>query len=215
MRMRNELTIRGEPSEVAKLVQRIESADSGPWKRDRSIEERLWRPTGTAPSTYCFETPAGPDRLAAYLLLDKNVPGGLEVFNIMPVDRKPPTDEQYNYLLEQFKEEFLMPIADGIGVEVTIHPFRVNLEKNLSRDAIEKLESFRQGVNKAAFSPADRRRWHRFVSQVHIDGSMLDFDELIWTLNEWGFSEEQSRQLIEWYTEGLVMLADYDEARAG
>ena len=70
VRMRNELTIRGEPSELAKLIERIDSARSDAWSRDRDLEERLWRPRDTEPSTYCFTTPAGTDLPPARLLVE-------------------------------------------------------------------------------------------------------------------------------------------------
>ena len=36
---------------------------------------------------------------------------------------------------------------------------------------------------------------------------------LDWWLGHSGWPEEQRRQLVEWYEEGLSMLKDYDEVR--
>jgi hypothetical protein len=215
VRMRNELTIRGEPPEIAKLVERIESAKSDAWKRELEIEERLWRPPNSVPSTFCFKTPADPELPAAYLLLDKNTSRGIEVSNIMLVERKPLTDEQYNHILDRFNEEFLKSIVDDIDVDARILPFRVKLEKILSREGFKNFESFSKAADKASLSPTDRRKWSRFVTQVHIDGSALDPEELDWSLRESGWPEEQRQELLDRYKEGLSMLMEYDEARVG
>jgi hypothetical protein len=215
MRMRNELTVRGEPSEVAKLVERIESAEPDGWRRHREIEGRLWRPPGAEPSTYCFATPIGSGWPAAYLLLERSVSRGLEVSNIIPVDREPLTDDQYNRILDRFQEEFLGPIADGTGVEAKVQPFRVKLEKILSPDSMDAFQGFCRGVGKGVLGPVDRRRWSHFVTQVYIDGTTLDSEELDWSLREAGLDEAQRRQLIERYEEGLSMLVHYDQSRVG
>ena len=212
MRMVNELVIRGEPTEVAKLVERIEAAPENGWKRDRSIEERLWRPANAKPSTYCFTTPVGPDQPPAHLLLWK-MRDRLEVSNILPVERVRLTEEQYNRILDQFNEGFLKPVVHGLDVEARIDPFRVKLENIVSREAWERLKVFSESADKLTLGPRDRHKWSRFVTQVHMDGSALDSEELDWWLDDSGWPKEQRRQLVEWYEEGLSMLKDYDEAR--
>ena len=214
MRKINELVVRGDPSEVARLGERIEQATPNGWMRDRDIEGKLWRPATTPPATYCFSKKDAPDQPAAYLLLWKGR-DELHVSNIMPIDRKPLTDEQYNQILDRFHKEFLGPNLDGVAVNAMIYPFRVKMEKILSREGLEKLESFSKTTDKVTLGPLARRRWFRFITQVHMDGSVLDSEELDWSLCEAGWPEEQRRQLIEWYEEGLSMLKDYDEARVG
>jgi hypothetical protein len=212
MRKVNELIIRGEPAEMAKLVERIEAAPENGWKRDRAIEERLWRPANARPSTYCFTTPSGLDQPPAHLLV-WNMRDRLEVSSILPVERVLLTEDQYNGILDQFKEGFLEPVVAGLDVEARIDPFRVKLEEIVSREAFEKLEAFSESADKRTIGPPDRHRWSRFVTQVHIDGSALDSEELDWWLGESGWPEEPRHRLLEWYEEGLSMLKDYDEAR--
>ncbi len=215
MRKVNELIVRGEPAEVAKLVERIEAAPDNGWKRDREIEGRLWRPsyaTLEQPSTYCFTTPVTADQPLSHLLLWK-MRDGLEVSSILPVGRNRLTEEQYNKILEQFQEGFLKPVVDGLDVEARIDPFRVKLEKIVSRKSLERLNHFNETADKGLIGSRDRHEWSRFVTQVHMDGSALDLEELDWWLEDAGWSEEPRRQLVEWYAEGLSMLKDYDEAR--
>jgi hypothetical protein len=215
MRKVNELIVRGEPAEVVKLVERIESAPENGWKRDRGIEERLWRPSYAnheKPSTYCFTTPVTPDQPRSHLLLWR-MRDGLEVSSILPVERIRLTEEQYNQILEQFQVGFLKPVIDGLDVEAKIEPFRVKLEKIVSREALERLKHFDEIADKGLIGPRDRHEWSRFVTQVHMDGSALDLEELDWWLEDAGWAEEPRRRLVEWYAEGLSMLKDYDEAR--
>ena len=145
MRKVNELIIRGEPAEVAKLVERIEAAPEDGWKRDRAIEERLWHPANTKPSTYCFTTPVDLDQPPAHLLVWK-MRDGLEVSSILPVERILLTEDQYNQILEDFQKRFLRPVIDGLDVEAKIDPFRVKLEKNPFMGSLREAENvFRVG----------------------------------------------------------------------
>jgi hypothetical protein len=210
----NELIIRGEPAEVARLVERIEAAPENGWRRDRSIEQRLWRPSNAKPSTYCFTTPAVPDQPAAYVFLEKKS-DRLDVSSIMPIERKPLTEDQYNAILDRFEEGFLKPVSLGVKVEAKIDPFRVKMEKIVSRDAFEKLNEFSESAEEFGIGRRDRNRWSRFVTRVHIDNSALDSDELDWWLESRGWPEAQRLRLIEWYEEGLSMLKEYDEERVG
>jgi hypothetical protein len=214
MRKVNELIIRGEPAEVAKLVERIEAAPENGWKRDRAIEERLWRPTNAKPSTYCFTTPDDLDQPLSHLLVRK-MRDRLELSSILPVERVLLTEEQHNSILDQFKEGFLKPVVAGLNVEARIDPFRVKMEKILSWKALDKLQLFSDSADKQTIRPLDRLRWNRFVTQVHIDSSALDSEELDWWLEDSGWPEEPRRRLAEWYEEGLSMLKEYDEERVG
>ena len=167
MRMVNELIIRGEPPEVAKLIERIEAAPQNGWKRELAIEERLWRPPNAAPSTYCFATPVGSGPPAAHVLLWKGR-DELHVSSIIPVDRALLTDEQYNQILEQFQEGFLKPVADGLDVEVRIDPFRVKLEKIISREAFKKLRFFWSCGRQIHDQPSGSAQGVPLRDQVHI-----------------------------------------------
>jgi hypothetical protein len=209
----NELIIRGEPSEVAKLMERIETSKEDGWERKPQLEEALKHSLGSRPSTLCLVAKGGPGQPMATLFLRKRSPGEIHVSSILPVGREPLTEAEYNHILYQFQEGFLKPVADGLDVEVRIDPFRVKLENIISREAFEKLELFCKAADKFTISPRDRHRWSRFVTQVHIDNSGLDSEELDWWLGHSGWPEEQRRELVEWYEEGLSMLKDYDEVR--
>jgi hypothetical protein len=213
MRKVNELIIRGEPAEVAKLVERIEAAPDNGWKRNREIEQRLWRPANASPSTYCFTTPEDLGQPPARLMLDKRASSGLYVSSIQPIDGKILSEDQYNAILDRFEEGFLKPVMGNIDVDARIHPFRVKLEKIVSRDAFERLKEFSESANKITLNRDDRKRWSRFVTQVHRNNSALDSEELNWWLEKSGWPEPQRHQLVEWYEEGLSMLKEYDEER--
>jgi hypothetical protein len=210
----NELIIRGEPDEVAKLVERIETFPENGWKRNRAIEERIWHAVHSKPSTYCFSTPDNLDQPPAHLLLWK-LRDRLEVSSILSVDRVGLTEEQYNQILEKFQEGFLKPVVNGLHLEARIDLFRVKLEKILSWKAVEKLKLFSELADQQTLRPLDRLRWNRFVTQVHIDNSALDSEELDWWLQNSGWLEAPRQRLVEWYEEGLSMLKEYDEERVG
>ena len=136
--------------------------------------------------------------------------------NILPIERVGLTEEQYNRILDQFQEGFLKPVVDGLDVEARVAPFRVKMENIISWRGLEKLNAFEESADKVTPGPLDRLRWSRFVVQVHMDGSALTLEELDCWLEDSGWPEEQRRQLVEWYGEGLGRcLKEYDlDARA-
>lgn len=213
MRMINELVVRGEPPEVAKLVQRFGSVPRDGWRREPEIEERL-NGVGVAPrGAFCFSWQGTMGRPAASVILHKRGSGEISISNIVPVERRPLTDEEYNNILSGFDADVLRPMGDGLSVETLLVPPGVQLEKNLSSEARDALRAFSSTANKVAPHPLDWRRWDRFLVRSHLDHSPLDSSEIDWWLASEGWPEGRRGELVEAYEKGLSLLAEYDEER--
>jgi hypothetical protein len=213
VRMINELTVRGEPSEVAKLVERMRNTPPNGWKREPEIEERL-KSMGAAPlGALCFSWPGAAGQPSASLFLHEMGAGELSVSNIVPVERRPLSDEEYNSILSEFERDVIGPTSAGIRVATTIIPPLARLEASLSPEALGKLRSFSSAANKSFLHPLDWRRWDRFLVQIHLDGSSLDDADLAMWLAEQGWTEPQFGRLIERFKMGQSLLSAYDEER--
>ena len=214
MRKRNELHVLGEPPEVEKVVERIKATPDNGWKQVTEIEGRSLSSAASPFSTFWFSTPGASDRPAAYVVLQQRGSRELEVDSVISADRQGLTDEQYNEILDRFQSAVLKPAVAGINVEAKIDPFRVKMEKMLSREALGKLKAFSEAADRTSLTDFDRYRWNRFVTQIHTDETALSSEELDWWLRESDWPEDLNRQLGEWYAMGLSLLKEYDEDRA-
>jgi len=214
MRMRNGLVVRGDPAEVAKLVERLEDAAPEGWKRDPESEERLKAMRVFPWGAYCFSWRGDAVRPAASLILHRQGLAELSVMNIVAKERRSLSDEEYNDILLEFEQDVLRPNIAGIRVETSIIPPVVGLEASLSTEALRRLKAFSSNANKAAPHPDDWRRWDQFLVQVHHDGSFLDDVELAMWLGNDGWTESQSAPFIDRFNVSQSLLATYDEERS-
>jgi hypothetical protein len=211
MRMVNDLVIRGEPSEVYKFVERIEGVAPNGWKREPETEERL-RSFGAAPQgAYCFSWKGSEGKPAASVLLYKRGLGELSVSNIVPAERRPLTDEEYNDLLTEFQENVLTPLSKGVEVQLIVIEPQLRLEELLSPEAWRQLQSFSEAADKRTVKPRDWERWNHFAIQTYRDNCVIDYKDLGTWLEEEGWPPgEVVQQLIGRLEVARSLLAQYD-----
>ncbi len=209
----NDLVVRGNQAEVAKLVERIERNNIvADWRRDRDSEERLESTSDGALSTYCFKLVNGPLR-PVMLILTRRGWEELYVMSIVTLDGDPLSDVEYNRILGDFHANVLVFMSVGIKVLVEMRPPRMELEEFLSSEAMDRLREFSIASAKGDDHVPDLPRWHRFVIQAHLDGCYLDSEDLDYWLMGDGFSPEDRRDLLISFAEGRNFLREYDEAR--
>jgi hypothetical protein len=214
MRLTNELIVRGDPSEVAKLVERIESVPQNGWKREPEVEQRLKSMGAASQGAFCFSWQGGTGSPPASLFLHKRGLSELSVSNIVAKERRALSDEEYNEILAEFEQDILKPHSAGIGVETIVIPPLARLEASLSPEALRRLKSFSSKANKAVPHPLDWQRWDQFLVQIHQDGSLLDEVELAMWLVDQGWTEPQFGRFLERFRTGRSLLTAYDEERS-
>jgi hypothetical protein len=214
MRMINDLIIRGDPPEVAKLVERMTNAPSNGWKREAAIEDRLKNMGVGSWGALCFSWQGAEGKPPASLFLHKRGLGELSVSNIVPVEPRPLTDEEYNSILSEFERDILQPTSAGVRVETIVVPPLARLEAALAPELVRKLKAFSEAANRSSLHPLDWKRWDQFLVQIHLDEASLDESDLAMWFAEHGWVESQFGPLLERFRAGQSLLSAYDEERS-
>jgi hypothetical protein len=211
MRTTTELEIRGEGTDLERLLARIEAQLRDGWKRNWQAEERLGRHGVRGPWDYCFSCTGAAGRPAAGLWVHARGPNELYVSNVIPLEKQSLTEEESDRLLEEFEREFLGPAAAAEGVQVEVVRRRMTLESVLSPEVIGLLRAFSATADRTALLPNDRPRWNAFLVRVHQDESAFDPALLDEWLRQEGWSEVARRRLIGDYETARSLLTAYDE----
>jgi hypothetical protein len=102
------------------------------------------------------------------------------VTNIVPVESNSSfTEETYYSLLVSFWEATL-PIANEVGVKISVPQLDVGPEYWLTEKQVKLLDSFSQRANRSTGSshPLDEQRWFDFVYAVYDDHTPVSGHEL-------------------------------------
>ena len=90
------------------------------------------------------------------------------------------------------------------------------LEKNLSPQARQKLNTFKALVNpsmNAHFNSSDELAWYDFIIQIHLDQSEIDSEIFQqWLIQDIKFSEKAASILSDRLSSGLSLLDHYKKA---
>jgi hypothetical protein len=211
MRTTNELNIRGNRTDLERLLARVEALLRDGWKRDREAEERLGRRGALGPWDYCFSCTARADRPAAGFWVHARGPDEWYVANVVPLEKEHLREEESNRLLAEFERDFLGPAAAEVGVETELVRQRLTVEHDLSPEAVRLLRAFSASANRNGLQPTDRRRWNAFLVRVHRDESLLDPAVLDEWLRQEGWPEETRGRLVGEYEAARSLLSAYDE----
>lgn len=149
--------------------------------------------------------------------------GQLKVGNIVPLNKKQLTIDEYNAVLDLFYEEIIAPNQLQLKNQgLTINgPESDAFDplKYISGEALKKLERFCSAANKTTGSshPNDEERWFDFICQTVDDDRFFDYDTIFRFLMDeeyWGKKEPSSISAIghfAWDEEHAAELAsEYD-----
>jgi hypothetical protein len=221
MQVFRNLFIRGEPDRLAATVAEVERTLGEGWFHDRETENRLAAlPTVGQSSCFgCFDDGIRPDarcRPGATVILTAKGPGELYISNVIPHSRRQLDYDQYNRIVTEFYERFVLPAAATTGVVAELTDTQADLGRWLSDAAARKLRDFSSSANKGtgASLPQDRERWNNFVLAAHQDRSSLDASTLRrWLVEVEDWPPEVAEQLAIEYQYGRELLAYAEEQR--
>ena len=122
MKVFRDLSIQGEPNQLAATLEAIEQSLTDGWARDRTTEGDV---VGRA-SYFCFACSAKPNRPAAFLFLLQREQKLLKVTNIAPKEKHQLSHSEYNSLVEEFYQRFVQPAAEKVGVRAELAASEAN-----------------------------------------------------------------------------------------
>ena len=139
--------------------------------------------------------------------------GYFEVFNIVPVLSNSLEYKEYNYILTQFKSNFIDSISSKYNAEVTLSKPEKIMKETIGEDAYSVLKSFSSGANKSTGNthPLDFNRWCDFVFIIYRNKIELSVDELINWFVEDGWSDDMATKLGLEFEYSLDLLEKYEQ----
>jgi hypothetical protein len=207
-----DLLLRGPADASAQLRQALIDHATAPWRHAPEREERVHLPAVEG-KPMAFERTASPGYESAGLVLFPR-PDGLEVTNIVPLERSELSRRAYNTILEDFAEQIARPAANSTGFVVELSGSTEQIEDKLSLSAFEALTRFSALANQStgASHPKDRQRWFDFVIQAHMERSELDSDFLErWLIESEDWPQAQASDLAIEYERSRALLARFEE----
>ncbi|MBO6573163.1 MAG: hypothetical protein JJ958_12060 [Balneola sp.] len=216
MKTYQNLEIHLDPSEnsifLEDLSDLIKRSD---WKQRQDFVDNYKKNTfGQDKNILCVETPE-------YSFKDKTIKGAvwiwdynafLEVFNIIPLIGNSLTYDQYNFLINEFNDKFIINLAAKYNGNVKISDPEKKLINTIGEDAYKALESFSHSANKTTGNthPFDFKRWCDFIFIIFRKKIELNVDELIVWLEENGWDSDMANRLGLEFEYSLNLLENYE-----
>ncbi|NDP22294.1 MAG: hypothetical protein GZ091_14615 [Paludibacter sp.] len=163
----------------------------------------------------CLESPE-------YTLNKKNIKGALwmwnfngylEVFNIIPLIDNSLDYDEYNYILKEFFNKFILNLKQKFNASIILSKAEKQIIETIGEDALKALVAFSHGANKSTGNthPLDFNRWCDFVFIVFRNNIELGVSELIDWFQENGWSEDMAHKLGLEYEYSLDLLVHYEQ----
>jgi len=201
----------GVPSvQVEDLIARLEARLDDGWSRDREAEPSPERQPYDIRFFY-FVCNKKAEREPALLSLVQDRDGSIYVSNIVPKDKQHLSWNEYNYILEEFHDRFVKPVAEELHLKVVFTADEQTIEDWVSKESAEKLRYFSRAANKSTGSshPLDEQRWFDFIVSVAQKNDHLDAPRLRQWLIENGWTEDIAHELSSDYEKGIALLKYY------
>ena len=145
----------------------------------------------------------------AYLFLTQKSPGVLYVPNIISPARDRLSYDDYNDILNAFRDDVLRHVQPQNTIDVSLTGTTVDLRSQLPERVYERLHFFSVAANKMTGSshPLDRERWMDFLIKSVEEGVTLDARTLSrWLIEEEQWEPDQASRLAEEYAFGRDLL---------
>lgn len=212
MQVFRELTIRGEPDQLAAAIEAIMTSVSEGWSRSAEFEQlQPHRPDGDWVSYVFKREPSGEEPA---VILSLNTHGNdYRVANIVSLGGRDLSRAEYNAVIEEFYRRFVRPAVAGTGAVAELTAGVADLERWMSPEVAAKLRRFNLAANKHSGSrhPAARKLWYDFLAAAHREGTKFDASTLgEWLREDGGWNEEWADDLAGEYgfARGLLTYAD-------
>lgn len=127
-----------------------------------------------------FSCTAKDNRNSALLAFARKDEEVLYVSNIVPKDKPELSCDEYNCILEEFCNRFIVPVSEELKIKVDLTTNDENMEDWISEAYFKKLRLFSVAANKSTGSahPLDQKRWLDFLVSVHHEHRNLHSSQL-------------------------------------
>lgn len=173
---------------------KLEQQSKAPWIRRKDKEVELG---GDGETPICFEASKGSPVSPSALFIFPKEGETLWVSNIVPTEESELTFDQYNFALENFYENIVLPAIEGSSITVNLTSNQISVGSVAGDEVENALVRFSNLANKSTGSshPLDRKRWLEFLILAYEAGADLHVDLVIRSLVELGWSEEKAVEL--------------------
>jgi hypothetical protein len=180
--------------DIDALSKELESHSIAPWIRRRDKEEELG---DVDKRPICFEAQKGSDVSPAALFIFIKENETLWVSNIIPTEESELTYDRYNFTLEHFYENIVLPAIKGTSITAELTSDQISIGSVAGEEVEKAFVRFSNLANKSTGSshPLDRKRWLEFLVLAHEAKSNLHSDMIIRSLVELGWPEEKAIEL--------------------
>ena len=185
MKVFRNLTITIDKSNRPSFVKRVEVLLTDGWRRDLDAEEKASTMPGID-KDYYFACEKSGKRQAALLVLAPLDELTLSVANIVPREVGQLSINEYNLILKEFHDRFVLPVSRELELDLDITDDQQTIEDWISSDSAGALRQFSATANKSTGSahPSDQKRWFDFVIAIVENHDNLDSESLFRFLTE-------------------------------
>ncbi len=137
----------------------------------------------------------------------------LEIINIVPLINKHLEYKEYNYILDCFRDNFLLDLLHRFNASIKESKAYYDLKDELGEDVFKALLMFSDCANKSTGNthPMDFDRWCDFIFLYHHSNRHLSADVLIGWFKEEGWDEEHAHDLAIEFEQETMMLEKYNK----
>lgn len=179
---------------IVDLIKNVTKIKDGLWSRSYENEENskyLGEPA------FCFKRENDsslPEAGLSIFLKEDNI---WYIPNVVPTKSGQLSYDQYNTLLTEFYDNYLVPASAKTDVSVRITSDTITDEEVLGVEGARLLESFSLCANKSTGSshPCDQKRWFAFLVEVCRSDTYVETDKLERILAKQGWSESLCEKL--------------------
>ena len=186
----------------------IEEKLTNGWHRDKEKEKEA---NHYRSKWYVFICDEIPNRPSAALFVAKREDGSFWISNIVPKSQGQLSKDEYNNILHEFCNSFIVPVAGSFGTPVKETPGLRTIDDLISADTANKLKQFSSCANKSTGSshPCDKERWYEFIISCVKNRDDLTTDILEIWLEEEGWTPEITANLAIEFEQETGLLRHY------
>lgn len=219
MKVFRNLTIEGSQDNLEKVLERVIEAIAnnldGGWRRNEEEEAEINSVPKFDSKLYCFSCSESEKRRESNLWLSHAFKENrLSVSNILPKKIRELSYDEYNYILEDFSDRFVIPATQNLEVEATLTEAEIDLKKLIEPETVEFLHRFSEDGDRfeKRYLPLSRKDWYLFLVEAHKNRASLNAEILErWLKEEEGWSEDIASNLIEEYQFARTLLDYYEQ----